>query len=65
MAPKAAYDPTRRRDMNRMFSTELVIRAAIQAVELMPGDPRLAEAVSLLERAWGKVEDFVDGVDAN
>lgn len=39
---------------------ETAIRAAVQAVEEMPADVRLTEAVILLTKAQEKVADFVD-----
>ncbi len=39
---------------------ELAIRAAIAAVESMPADVRLTEAVNLLLDASDKVSDFID-----
>lgn len=45
-----------------MTPAELAIRAAIEAVEALPADVRLTEAVNLLDRAKSKVADFIDGV---
>ncbi len=39
---------------------ELAIRAAVAAVESMPADVRLTEAVNLLLAASEKVADFID-----
>ncbi len=39
---------------------ELAIRAAVDAVEALPADPRLTDAVNLLQAAREKVADFID-----
>lgn len=41
---------------------ELAIRNAVLAVEEMPADVRLTDAVVLLSQAKDKVADFIDGV---
>ena len=43
---------------------ELAIRKAMDAVEEMPADPRLTDAVVLLGQAKDKVADFVDGIQS-
>lgn len=53
----------RRFRMDKMVAAELAIMEAMQAVELMPADVRLTDAVVLLGRAKDRVADFVDGVD--
>lgn len=56
-------DIPRRNRLDRMVPAELAIRAAIQAVEDMPADFRLTDAVIRLGRAQERVADFVDGVN--
>ena len=58
---KAAGIP-RRACIDKNTATELAIRAAIDMVEALGADPRLTEAVILLDQARDKVADFVDGV---
>lgn len=55
-------DIPRRICVDKMTPAELAIRAAIQAVEALPPDTRLTDAVVLLDQAKDKVADFVDGV---
>jgi hypothetical protein len=45
-----------------MVTAERAIRDAVLAVEQMPADVRLTEAVILLGQAQEKVANFVDGV---
>lgn len=60
----AAYEVPRRIDIQRYVPAEHAIRAAVDAVEAMPADPRLTDAVCLLAKAKDRVADFVDGVPA-
>lgn len=62
LLPKPSFDPSRRCDILRASPTEKAIRYAVNAVEAMPGDVRLSQAVTLLEQARELVADFVDGV---
>ena len=52
----------RRNDFFRATSGEIAIRQAIAAVGGMGADPRLTDAVILLEAAKNSVADFVDDV---
>lgn len=63
IAPREAFDVTRRLDVNRMTLAEAAIENATRLIEEMPGDPRLTDAVVLLQAAQASVADFVDGVD--
>lgn len=56
------YEPPRRICIDRLTPTELAIREALIAVEKLPPDVRLTEAVVLLGKAQDKVADYVDGV---
>lgn len=56
--PKGA----RRADTDRYVKAETAIREAMLAVESMPADERLTDAVMYLSRAKDAVADFVDGV---
>lgn len=51
----------RRARIDLMTPAELAIREAIIAVESLPADPRLTNAVTLLDKAQRHVADFVDG----
>lgn len=62
LASKPSFDPSRRCDILRATPREMTIRCAVNAVEAMPGDVRLSQAVTLLEQARELVADFVDGV---
>ena len=50
----------RRCDLLRLTPAELAIRQAILAVEQLPADIMLTEAVILLTKAKEKVADFID-----
>lgn len=52
----------RRNDVLQMTPAELAILEAMRAVEALPADTRLTDAVVLLQQARDKVSDFVDGV---
>lgn len=52
----------RRIRLDKLTPAETAIVKAVEAVEEMPADTRLTEAVILLDRARDKVADFVDGV---
>lgn len=52
----------RRCDLLTMTPAEIAIRNALVAVEEMGADPRLTDAVTLLDNAKEAVADFVDGV---
>ena len=51
----------RRARIDQLTSGELAIRNALLAVEEMGADPRLTEAVNLLQEARDRVADFVEG----
>jgi hypothetical protein len=53
----------RRADMRRWTAAERAIYDALQAVEAMPADVRLTDAVTLLGAAKDSVADFIDGVE--
>ncbi len=53
----------RRSQMTQWTPAERAIYEAVQAVEAMPADPRLTEAVVLLQAARDYVADFVDGIE--
>jgi hypothetical protein len=55
-------DIPRRIRIDMSTPTELAIRAAVDAVEALPADVRLTNAVVLLHQARELVADFVDGV---
>lgn len=46
-----------------MTPAELAIRDAIDAVESLPADIRLTQAVTLLSAAQTRLADYVDKVD--
>jgi len=52
----------RRNRLDHLTPAETAICDAMQAVEELPADPRLTDAVSLLYEARWKVADFVDDV---
>lgn len=54
---------TRRADMQQWSEAELAIYLAVQAVEALPADVRLTDAVILLGAAKDSVADFLDGID--
>jgi hypothetical protein len=54
----------RRCYVDKMVPAELAITQAMYAVEAMPPDVRLTDAVTLLDKAREKVADFVDGLKA-
>jgi hypothetical protein len=51
----------RRNDMQRWSDAERAIYAAMEAVEKMPADVRLTDAVVLLGAARDSVADYIDG----
>lgn len=51
----------RRICIDKMTPAELAIREAVLAVEELPADVRLTDAVILLQAAREHVADFVDG----
>lgn len=53
---------TRRADVTQYTEAELKIRDAMLAVEVLPGDVRLTDAVNLLHCAREAVADYVDGM---
>ena len=53
----------RRIQLEKLTPAELAIRNAVLAVEEMPADVRLTDAVVLLQKAKEKVADFVDEID--
>jgi hypothetical protein len=56
-------DFPRRHCLDRLTPAELSIKAAVDAVEAMPADPRLTDAVIILAAARDRVADFVEGVE--
>lgn len=52
----------RRIDMGRWIAAERAIYDAVQAVEQMPADVRLTDAVVLLQAARDAVADYQDGI---
>lgn len=50
----------RRFYLAQMTPAETAIREAIKAVEALPADTRLTDAMLLLEQAWNTVADYVD-----
>jgi hypothetical protein len=63
MKPMNAMDEIPRRAyLDKMVPAELKIRDAMLAVEAMPADVRLTDAVVLLEQASTKVSDYVDSL---
>ena len=50
----------RRNNLDQLEPSELAIVSAVEAVESMPADTRLTEAVILLGQARDKVADYVD-----
>jgi hypothetical protein len=60
-----AIDYMRRCDIQRMTDTERLIANAMAAVEKMPGDVRLTDAVSLLFAARTRLADYVDQTPGN
>lgn len=52
----------RRDSLHKLEPAERAIWDAMQAVEAMPADPRLTDAVNLLKGAGEKVADFIDKV---
>lgn len=52
----------RRIRLDQNSAAELAIRSAIHAVEALPADVRLTDAVVLLQEARENVADYVDGV---
>ena len=58
-------DIPRRAFIDKLTPAELAIVAAVEAVESVGAHILLTEAVILLERARGKVADYVDGVGAD
>jgi hypothetical protein len=55
----------RRADMRRWTAAEKAIYDALQAVEAMPADVRLTDAVTLLGAAKDSIADFIDGVESS
>jgi hypothetical protein len=58
-----SWKPSRRSDVRQMTPAELFIRAAVAEVEAVGADPRLTDAVELLQAAKDAVADYVDGVE--
>jgi hypothetical protein len=54
----------RRIRIDQFVQAERAIYDAVQAVEAMPADVRLTDAVILLGQARSKVADYVDGAEA-
>ena len=57
-------DTPRRNQMTQWTPAEHAIYHAALAVEAMPADPRLTEAVVLLGAARDSVADYVDGIES-
>ena len=55
-------DIPRRAEMTKWTTAEKAIYDAMQAVEAMPADVRLTDAVVLLGAARDSVADYVDGI---
>lgn len=55
-------DIPRRSRLDLMSPAERAIYDAVMAVEAMPADVRLTDAVILLQSARIRVADFVDGI---
>lgn len=55
------WTPPRRIRIDLQTPAEGAIRAAMDAVEALPPDVRLTDAVVLLGKALDRVADFVDG----
>lgn len=51
----------RRYRLDKHTPAEAAIRAAVNAVEDLPPDVRLTDAVALLQNAMESVADYVDG----
>lgn len=62
--PAPTLEVPRRCRIDRMMPAELAITEAMRAVEAMPADPCLTDAIVLLGKARDRVADFVDGVPA-
>ena len=62
MSDERTFDITRRADTLRRTAAEQAIAAAMLAVEALPADERLTDAVVALGQAAESVADFVDGV---
>lgn len=60
LGPLPYADVPRRSFIDRLSPPEGKIREAMLAVEGLPADPRLTEALNLLDAAWQKVADYVD-----
>jgi hypothetical protein len=60
LGKRALGDPLRRCDISCHCPAESAIRRAVLAVEKMPADTRLSQAVGLLDQAQRCVADFVD-----
>jgi hypothetical protein len=58
------YGIPRRIQLAKMTPAESAITEAMRAVEAAGCDPRLTDAVVLLQQAREKVADFIDGVEA-
>lgn len=57
------YGYARRIQVERWTPAEAAIMAAVDAVEAMPADVRLTDAVVLLLAGRERVADYVDGID--
>lgn len=60
LGPLPYAEVPRRSFIDRLSPPEGKIREAMVAVEGLPADPRLTEALNLLGAAWQKVADYVD-----
>ena len=63
MSETAKNEIPRRAQLGQCTPAERAIYDAMQAVEAMPADVRLTDAVTLLSAAWDSVADYVDGID--
>ncbi len=51
---------SRRCQLDKFYKEEMIIWKAMQAVEEMPADPLLTDAVNFLMQAKDKVSDYYD-----
>ena len=57
------HDFPRRAHLDRFTPAERAIYDAVLAVEALPADARLTDAIVLLQAARDSVADFVDGIN--
>lgn len=61
--PPNDHDIPRRQNLGTLTSVEIEILKVIDLVESLPADPRLTDAVVLLDAARQSVADYVDGIE--